>query len=96
MGRLVSTPSIDIERESITGNRILELAWIKHPFSRFTFTTTAQTTHLYVDSEDYECSLELAKQLCAGEIVSGQSLDDQDKKVLTQLLAAGAMQAVDE
>lgn len=95
VGRLVSTPSIDIERESISGNRILELDWIKHPFSRFAFITTTKTTHLFVDSEIYQCSNEFAKQLCAGEIVSGPSLNEQDKSVLTQLLAAGAMQAAD-
>jgi 50S ribosomal protein L16 3-hydroxylase len=96
VGRLVSTPSIDAERESITGSRVLELDWIKHPFSRFAFSTTNETTHLFVDSEIYECSNEFAKQLCAGKVVNGQSFNQQDQNVLTKLLANGAMQAVNE
>ena len=96
VGRLVSTPSIDIERETISASNMVDKYWTKHSFSCFAFNTSAQATFLYVDSEEYECSHEFATQLCSGMVINGQQLNDQDKHVLTQLLAAGAMQAVSE
>jgi len=92
VGKLVSTPSIDIEREVITKLDMDKQDWIKHSFSRFAFITTVQSTTLYADSEAYECSNELAEKICAGEVVNGQDLTDQDKRVLAQLVIAGSMQ----
>ena len=92
VGKLVSTPSIDIEREVITKLDMDKQDWIKHSFSRFAFITTVQSTTLYADSEAYECSNELAEKICAGEVVNGQDFTDQDKRVLAQLVIAGSMQ----
>ncbi|WP_347332598.1 cupin domain-containing protein [Marinimicrobium locisalis] len=68
----------------------------RHPASRFAYTADADNAHLYVDGEQYHCSLALAHCLCETYVRPVASLkaaarDEQDHEIMAQLVERGKL-----
>ena len=65
------------------------------PYSRFLFSSTSDTSLLFVDGNSYQVSKNFAETLCADDILEFAQLDkimnDQDRAVLLQLYNSAAI-----
>ena len=96
IGRLLTVPSIDIERGAYNEQEKHDNRWRKHSFSRFAYTQQSGVTTLYADGDAVDCSEQLAKALCNNQPTSTADLDGNDKQVLLDLIDLGCMTPEEE
>lgn len=91
IGRLLTVPAVDIERDQLNEQDMPNNLWQKHSFSRFAYTEDAGKTTLYADGDAMDCSNSFAKSLCNNQPVSAVELRGADAQALTTLIDQGSV-----
>ncbi len=90
-GCVLTSPTIDVERDSYDANDVAKYHWQQHPFSRFAFIENENAVELFADSQSVVCSKAFAQALCSNSSLESSSLNDQDLLALHNLVRNGCL-----
>jgi len=94
-GSILSTPSVDTERETFEEKDVHQYAWQSHPFSRFGYVKSHGAATLFADGQAMTCSVSFALDICANGIFTATELNEDDLAVLQTLVLSGCMVPAD-
>jgi len=90
-GCVLTSPTIDVERDEYDPQDLTHHSWEKHSFSRFAYIENIDGVTLYADTQSLPCSLEFATALCNHQSVTADQLNEQDLLALGKLLEYGSI-----